>query len=394
MQDKLKYIEELKHFKCCIIIPTYNNDKTIENIINQTLTYTENIIIINDGSTDNTNQILSKYSNIHIISYAHNKGKGYALRKGFEYAIIKGYDYAITIDSDGQHIVDDISVFIDKLKSEPNSIIIGARNMNQENVPGKNNFGNKFSNFWFRFETGINMTDTQSGYRLYPLTPLKDLKFFTTKYEFEIEVIVRAAWKEIKVVSVPINVIYSPKESRVTHFRPFKDFSRISILNTILVFIAIFYIKPLKFFKSINKENIQNFKNKHLLNKNESDKIKILSVMLGIFMSVVPVWGYQMLIALFLAYIFKLNKIIVIVASNLSIPPLIPLILYFSYKTGEIILPSNSNNILNISNISLEFVKNNLIQYIIGSFVFAILLSICFGFLTFLYLKFFSKRLS
>jgi len=104
--------------------------------------------------------------------------------------------------------------------------------MEQEGIPRKSSFGHKFSNFWFWVETGIKLSDTQSGYRLYPLTELKKIHFFMRKFEFEIEAIVRAAWRGIPVISVPINVVYAPKETRVSHFRPIRDFTRISIMNT------------------------------------------------------------------------------------------------------------------------------------------------------------------
>jgi glycosyltransferase involved in cell wall biosynthesis len=186
-----------------------------------------------------------------LISYPVNVGKGWALRKAFKYAVSKGYDYAITIDSDGQHFAKDLPAFIEESERMPDAIIVGARNMDQDNIPGKSSFGHKFSNFWFKVETGIDCPDTQSGFRLYPLRVLKNIKFVTRKYEFEIEVLVRAAWKGIPIGTVPVTVHYEPKETRVSHFRPFQDFSRVSILNTFLVIIAFAYIKPRDFFRSL-----------------------------------------------------------------------------------------------------------------------------------------------
>ncbi len=145
---------------CCILIPTYNNAQTLEKVITDVAKYSSSIIVVNDGSTDSTNHILAKFDSIHVVSYLNNKGKGFALRTGFEAVRKKGFDYAITIDSDGQHFADDIPVFVEKLETEKSSIIIGARNMNQDSVPGKSNFGNKFSNFWFKFNTGIDLPDT------------------------------------------------------------------------------------------------------------------------------------------------------------------------------------------------------------------------------------------
>ncbi len=175
--------------KCCVLIPTYNNAATLQKVIEDVSRFTRDIIVVNDGSTDRTEEIIRSIEGLQVVSYMPNRGKGMALRKGFAFAHSRGYQYAITIDSDGQHFPSDLPRFLEKRKQEPNAIIIGARNMNQASVPGKSSFGNRFSNFWFKLETGIDAPDTQSGFRLYPLEPLSQMKFYTRKYEFEIEVI-------------------------------------------------------------------------------------------------------------------------------------------------------------------------------------------------------------
>src|SRR6476620_12271402 len=121
-----------------------------------------------------------------------------ALRAGFKKSVELGFHYAITIDSDGQHYPHDIPVFLNELEQNGEALLIGSRNMVQAGIPKKSSFGNKFSNFWFWVETGIRLDDTQSGYRLYPLQHIPK-KFYTRKFEFEIEVIVRTAWKGIPV---------------------------------------------------------------------------------------------------------------------------------------------------------------------------------------------------
>jgi glycosyltransferase involved in cell wall biosynthesis len=240
--------------KVCVLVPTYNNAGTLATVLNNLLRYTRDIVVVNDGSTDVTEQILKEIPSVKVKAYYQNQGKGYALRTGFDFARSLGYDYAITIDSDGQHYADDLEAFTKVLDENPNAIIIGARNMDQSSVPGKSSFGNKFSNFWFWVNTGIKRNDTQSGYRLYPLRSLEKISFFTKKFEFEIEVLVRSAWAGIDVIEVPVKVYYPEKEKRVSHFRPFKDFSRISVLNTVLVTIAFLYIKPRDFFRRIKKK--------------------------------------------------------------------------------------------------------------------------------------------
>ena len=166
-------MEKFDDLKACVIIPTYNNAATLAKVIEDVAQYTNHIIVVNDGSTDNTVEIVNQFPAVQFISYTQNVGKGWVLRKAFRYAIDKGYKYAISIDSDGQHFAKDLCAFINKLEEEPNAVIIGARNMGQASVPGGSSFGNKFSNFWFKVETGITSPDTQSGYRLYPLEPLK-----------------------------------------------------------------------------------------------------------------------------------------------------------------------------------------------------------------------------
>jgi len=385
--------ENVDVLNACVIIPTYNNAATLAGVIKDVGIYSNDIIVVNDGSTDNTVEVVKNFPSVQFISYPKNVGKGWALRKAFKYAVEKGYNYAITIDSDGQHFAKDLPLFLQKLQEFPNAIIIGARNMDQESVPGGSSFGNKFSNFWFKAETGKSSPDTQSGYRLYPLQALKNMRFITRKYEFEIEVLVRAAWKGIDVVSVPVTVYYAPKAERVSHFRPFKDFFRISILNTVLVLIAFLYIKPRDFIRTLfSRKKLKKLLNDHLFNPHHSAQLKAMSVALGIFMGIIPIWGFQLAAAIFLAILFKLNKPLVIVAANISIPPMIPLIIFLSYKMGAWWMGANAIQI-NFSNaITLDSIKNNLVQYIYGSITLAFVAAIVFGLLTFIFLKLIEKK--
>ena len=381
--------ETFKSLKVCVIIPTYNNAATIGAVIADVLQYTGNVIIVNDGSTDHTESIIRAFPNITIVSYLPNAGKGMALRKGFKKAIELGFEYAITIDSDGQHFAKDLPVFINKLEESGSALIMGARNMDTaENVPGKSSFGNKFSNFWYKTETGIELPDTQTGYRLYPLAPISQMKFFTRKYEFEIEIIVRLAWAGVKVISVPITVYYPPKEERVSHFRPFKDFTRISIVNTVLVTICFFYIWPRNFFRRFYKnKNWKQELKQILLKPGESDARKAYSIGFGGFMGIVPIWGFQLLIGIPLAHFFKLNKTLFIIAANISIPPMIPFILFLSYKMGKPFMGDRAVDISFNRQLSLEKMGQNLEQYIYGAFFLAVVVGILFWIITFLFLK-------
>lgn len=370
--------------KICVLIPTYNNEKTLQRVIDGVLDYTENIIVVNDGSTDSTPKILNHYSQINVINLPENKGKGNALKLGFRKAKELGFHYAITIDSDGQHYPDDIPVFVEALLSEKQDILlIGNRNMSQDGIPKKSSFGNRFSNFWFWFETGIKLEDTQSGYRLYPLHKIPK-KYFTPKFEFEIEIIVRTAWRHIPVKNVPIKILYDPAE-RVSHFRPFKDFTRISILNTILVTITLFYIIPRNFVNNFKKKSIRKFIKEDVLESDGTNRTKAFSIALGVFIGLSPFWGFQTLIVISLAVLFKLNKVLAFVASNVSLPPFIPFIIAASLFLGAPFVHGESN-ILS-QELNFELVKNNLLQYVIGSAILATTISVISGIATFLFLS-------
>lgn len=370
--------------KICVLIPTYNNEKTLKRVIDGVLDYTEDIIVVNDGSTDSTKEILGSYSQIKVIDLPENKGKGNGLKIGFRKAKEQGYDYAITIDSDGQHYPDDIPVFVEALLNEKEDVLlIGNRNMSQDGIPKKSSFGNRFSNFWFWFETGIKLEDTQSGYRLYPLHKIPK-KYFTPKFEFEIEIIVRTAWRHVPVKNVPVKVLYDPAE-RVSHFRPFKDFTRISILNTILVTITLLYIIPRNFVNNFKKKSIKRFIKEDVLESDGSNRIKAFSIALGVFVGFSPFWGFHTLIVISLAVLFRLNKVLAFFASNVSLPPFIPFIIAASLFLGSPFVHGDSN--IFSQELNFDLIKNNLLQYVIGSFILATSASAILGVATFLFLN-------
>ena len=119
--------ENFESNRCCVIMPTYNNGQSLAQVLNSILNYTDHIIIIDDGSTDATPEILSNYPNLEIIQFNKNKGKGYALRKAFTRAGEMGYSHAISMDSDGQHFADDLPVFMDALEKNPDTLFVGAQ---------------------------------------------------------------------------------------------------------------------------------------------------------------------------------------------------------------------------------------------------------------------------
>ncbi len=363
---------KLAEIKCCVLIPTYNNSKTLARVLDGVLKFStgNDIIVVNDGSTDSTSEILLTYHNkITLLANEINSGKGFSLRKGFAKAIELGFENVITIDSDGQHFPNDIPNLLSVAIENRGALLMGTRNMQQEGVPAKSSQGNKISNFWYWVETGNKLTDTQTGFRLYPLEPIQNIKLVTRKFETEIELIVKLAWRGVKVIPVEINVLYDSNE-RVSHFRPFKDFTRIGIMHTYYVTLAVFYHIPKRLLQKLAKRRVFQIIKAEAL-KEESAVKKSASIGFGFFMGIAPVWGFQLLIGVPLSFFFKLNKVLFIAAANISFPPLIPIIIYLSYLTGGFFV-DNKTEFLNWDNITLKTIEVNFVQYFIGAWILAL----------------------
>ena len=157
-------------------------------------------------------------------------------------------------------------------------------------------------------------------------------------YEFELEVIVFAAWSGRDVRNVPVRVYYPPQDKRVSHFKPLRDFTRISILNTLLVLISLLYIKPRNFLRLCTWKNICAFFDRNLIHVQDSNRKIVFSVWTGTFCAFLPFYGYQLILAVFLAHLLKLNKLVAGAFSAVSLPPLIPFIVFGSYWLGCAIL--------------------------------------------------------
>lgn len=243
----------LKDRGICVVIPVYNNEKTIRDVVLQSLDRCFDVIVVNDGSTDSTGEIIHQIDGITIVEYNKNRGKGYALKSGFKKALQMGFAYAITLDGDGQHYPEDISLFLNANVEHPGCLVVGERNMEGVTRSKGSRFANKFADFWFLLQTGQKLGDTQSGYRLYPLKKLYGLALVSARYEAELELLVLPSWHGVKIVTVPIKVYYPPAEERVSHFRPVKDFARIFVLNTILCILTIVYSIPVRCFRFVYK---------------------------------------------------------------------------------------------------------------------------------------------
>ena len=239
----------------CAVIPTYQNAKTLLKVVADVHRVVDTVFVVDDGSNDGTAALLDKATGNErpekVLTHPKNCGKGAALKKGLTYARQQGFRYAVTVDADGQHRADDIPALLKAVEEEPDALAIGSRGLQHENMPAKSTFANRFSNFWFALQTLQRLPDTQSGLRVYPLRCLHGLRWMSARYEAELTLLVFSAWAGVKLLPVPVSVYYPPRDQRVTHFRPGRDFTRISVLNTLLCFLMVVYGWPRIFCRQI-----------------------------------------------------------------------------------------------------------------------------------------------
>lgn len=239
----------------CAVIPTYQNAKTLLKVVADVHRVVDTVFVVDDGSNDGTAALLDKATGNDrpekVLTHPKNCGKGAALKTGLTYARQQGFRYAVTVDADGQHRADDIPALLKAVEEEPDALAIGSRGLQHENMPAKSTFANRFSNFWFALQTLQRLPDTQSGLRVYPLRRLHGLRWMSARYEAELTLLVFSAWAGVKLLPVPVSVYYPPRDQRVTHFRPGRDFTRISVLNTLLCFLMVVYGWPRIFCRQI-----------------------------------------------------------------------------------------------------------------------------------------------
>jgi glycosyltransferase involved in cell wall biosynthesis len=219
----------------CVLVPVFDNHRTVGEVVAGARALGFSVLVVDDGSRDGSGERALDAGG-EVVRHEENKGKGAALKTGFRAAFSRGFTHAVSIDADGQHFPEDIPRLVAAARASPDALVVGAREWAAErHVQGKSAFGRSFSNFWVWFETGVRVADSQCGLRVYPLAHVTRLGLRRDRFDLEVEVIVRAAWAGLPVLSVPVRVHYPPPDERVSHFDLFHDNVRISLLNTALV---------------------------------------------------------------------------------------------------------------------------------------------------------------
>lgn len=205
--------------KICVIIPAYNEAKAIQDLIKSVKRYVPDVLVINDGSTDKTEE-LARQGGAEVLSFQYNVGKGKVLKDGFDYAVKNNYDAIIAMDADGQHSPGDILNIIEGAVPDGVGIVVGNRMANPENMPPLRFVTNLFMSLIISGICRQNIPDTQCGFRLIKCGLLKNIRLTSSNYEIESEILIKASRLGFKIASVPIKSVY---EGQVSLINPFLD---------------------------------------------------------------------------------------------------------------------------------------------------------------------------
>lgn len=202
--------------KVLIIIPAYNEETRIESVIQGVISFGYDVVIVNDGSTDNTANVAAKYNKVKLINNPINLGAGAALQTGYKYALQNDYDYVINLDGDGQHDPKHIDQFLSQLTSNSADIIIGSRFLDSESYrpPFFRRIGMKFFRFVAKLVTGQNFTDTTSGYK----AMTKDVIKLFASPEFpndypDVDTLILLYLRGFKIKEIPVKMYANNQKS-------------------------------------------------------------------------------------------------------------------------------------------------------------------------------------
>ncbi|NLL12105.1 MAG: DUF2062 domain-containing protein [Fibrobacter sp.] len=365
-----------------IIIPVCNNAETISDVISSVKRYKEPIIVIDDGSTDGTGDILCNTDGIQLIQFDRNRGKGAALKAGFHLATKSGFTHAITVDADGQHLPEDIGLLIKCINEDPEALWTGERS-GDGHYPLSYSFGNWICRFWCYLSTGLTLKDPLCGFRAYPLEYVNNLQYRTgDRFEFELEVLLIAAWNHLSVKTVPVHIFNSTEKKIISHFRPFYDFARIVRSMGTLFFPREDGAK--RFSWNRLAKNVKNLVRRELRANATPFKASV-SLAAGVFLAITPFHGFQVLMLLIATFLFKLNRPLALLGVSISSAPLLPFWFAAGAATGKAMVPESIVSMIVgccrifPSSFSGGELMHTAVYYFLGS----ILLAVICGILTF-----------
>lgn len=319
-----------------LVIPLYNHAATVRRVAEKGLAAGWPVLVVDDGSTDGGLERLIGLE-CATLRLAVNQGKGAAVLAGARWAAEQGYGRIIVVDADDQLDPAEAHLLAAAAAGQPQALVVGARRMDRDNAPRASLFGRKFSNFWVHLECGRELPDTQSGFRLYPVKELLQLVTACRRYDFEVEVLTRAAWAGLPILSVPVSVHYPPGGERVSHFHQFRDNLRLTRLHTRLVLRALLpwphhrlAERSPEEAKAALRETLSllhpvNFV-KYLCREHTSALQLAVAAWMGVFLGALPLLALHTVTIIYVCHRLHLNKVAAVTASQLCMPPVVPVL--------------------------------------------------------------------
>ncbi len=368
-----------------LLIPLFNHGETVASVVDQAVASGWQVLVVDDGSTDGGAYGLVD-KECEVLSLPLNRGKGAAILAGAEYAVEHGFQAIITVDADGQLDPAEARLLAEAAPEDKPAIVIGSRRMDRSNAPGSSLFGRSFSNFWVRLECGLELPDTQSGFRMYPVKELLALSTNCRRYDFEVEIITRSAWGGVPILSVPVSVHYPTPEERRSHFHQFKDNFRLTCLHTRLVCRALL---PWPHRKIVHREPAEIITERHeklsmlhpvrflkrLCVEHTSALQLAAAVWMGVFLGALPLIACHTVTIIYVSHRLHLNKLAAITASQLCMPPVVPVLcmqLGFFMRNGRFLLEINWDTMVVHGHYRLW-------EWLLGSLVLGPLMGLVFG---------------
>lgn len=342
---------ESSEIRVAIVAPTFNNAGTLADVLRALHTLGLPIIVVNDGSTDGTADVLTNHpiivNAVTVLSHSQNRGKAAAMRIGFDHAHAAGFTHAVTIDTDGQHDPADIPALLAASRLSPNALVVGSRPAAVNGCPAANLAGRKISNLLVRLEGGVAVADSQCGLRVYPLAETLAIPARAARFGFETEILIRFGWAQLPVIEVPASCVYDLPGGRVTHFRRGRDTWAAIRMHFRLLNRSLWPWPPKamaapaasgtlwqRFGRWINPMTAW-----RTLRTNAAERPRFaVALSAGVMIANLPVYGLQSILSLIVARRFRLSPLAVLAGSHASMPPLGPLLIALAIGVGHWLL--------------------------------------------------------
>ena len=349
-------------FSPVVVAPTFNNARTLDGIVARIVRVGLPVIVVNDGSTDETREILQKIERdgaVGVVTHEVNRGKAAALHSGFVAAEARGFTHAITIDTDGQLDPQEIPLLLRAAEESPEALIVGARDDTRADYPARSRIGRRVSNLLVRLESGVRISDSQCGFRVYPLAFVRATRCRAGFYGFETEIVTRAGWAGCPVKEVVVKCRYLPAGQRVSHFRPWLDSFRAVGMHSRLLSRA---MVPVEHRRCGEREESGSSPSaptpasafswwrrvadwlsparawRELREDDAGPTETAAGLAMGAFIGNMPVYGLHTVLSLYAARRLHLHPLAVVAGSHVSTPPLGPVLVVAAIGLGHYLL--------------------------------------------------------